>query len=82
MGGLSTVWAILLGAHFILILIYCTLRFVWTYHLALMVKNLPANAGDARDAVLIPGQEDPPGVGNSNPVQYSCLENAMDRGAW
>ena len=55
MGALSTVWAILLGAHFILILIYCTLRFVWTSHLALMVKNLPANAGDARDVVLIPG---------------------------
>ena len=43
-----------------------------------MVKNLPACAGDARDVGLIPGS----GGGNSNPLQYSCLENSMDRGAW
>ena len=47
-----------------------------------MVKNPPANAGDIRDAGLIPGREDPPGGGNGNPFQYSCLENPMDRGAW
>ena len=41
-----------------------------------MVKNLPANAGYARDAGLIPGS----GIGN--PLQYSCLKNSMDRGAW
>ena len=40
----------------------------------LVVKNLPANAGDIRDAGLIPGREDPPGGGNGNPFQYSCLE--------
>ena len=46
-----------------------------------MVKNLPANAGNARDMGLIPGFGRPPAVGNGNPLQYSCLENSMDRGA-
>ena len=45
-----------------------------------MVKNLPANAGDARDTVLILGLERSPGEGNGNPLQDSCLENPMDRG--
>ena len=44
-----------------------------------VVKNLPANA---RDASLIPGSGRSPGEGNGNPLQYSCLENSMDRGAW
>ena len=47
-----------------------------------MVKNLPANAGDTGDAGLIPGSRRSPGGGNGNPLQYSCLENPMDRGAW
>ena len=47
-----------------------------------VVKNSPANAGDARDVSLIPGSGRPPGVGNGNLLQYSCLENSMDRGAW
>ena len=47
-----------------------------------MVKNLSANAGDAKDASSIPGLETSPGGGRSNPCQYSCLENSMDRGAW
>ena len=51
-----------------------------------VVKNLPANAGDTRDsgsmAGLIPGLGRYPGRGNGNPLQYSCLENSMDRGAW
>ena len=47
-----------------------------------MVKNPPANAGDARDTGLIPGSKRSPGEGNGNPFQYSCLENLMDRGAW
>ena len=49
---------------------------------ALVVKNLPASAGDARDVGLIPELGRSPGVGNGNPLQYSCLENFMDRGAW
>ena len=45
-------------------------------------KNLPANAGDARDAGLIPGSRRSSGRGNGSPLPYSCLENLMDRGAW
>ena len=47
----------------------------------LVIKNPPANAGDTRDAGSIPGSRRSPGVGNSNPLQCSCLENSMDRGA-
>ena len=47
-----------------------------------MVKNPPANAGDARDTGLIPVSGRSPGGGHSNPLQCSCLENPMDRGAW
>jgi len=47
-----------------------------------MVKNLPANTGDIRDAGLIPGSGRSPGGGHGNTLQYSCLENPMDRGAW
>ena len=47
-----------------------------------MVKNLPANAGDIRDWGLIPWLERSSGVGNGNLLQYSCLENYMDRGVW
>jgi len=47
-----------------------------------MVKNLPAKAGNARDTGLIPGLGMSPGVGNDIPLQYSCLENSMHRGAW
>ena len=50
--------------------------------MALEVKNLSANAGDLRDADLIPELGRSPGGGNGNPLQYSCLENPMDRGAW
>ena len=46
------------------------------------VKNPPANAGDTRDAGLIPGLGRSPGEGNGNPLQYSCLNNSMDRGVW
>ena len=48
----------------------------------LVVKNLPANAGDIRDMSSIPGLGRSPGEGHGNPLQYSCLENPMDRGAW
>ena len=47
-----------------------------------MVKNLPANVGDVRDLGLIPGSERSSGEGNGNPLQYSCLENPMERVAW
>ena len=51
----------------------------WTSQVALVVKNPLANAGDAGS---IPGLGRSPGGGPSNPIQYSCLENPMDRGAW
>ena len=47
-----------------------------------VVKNPPANARDIRDGDLIPGLGSSPGRGHGNPLQYSCLENPMDRGAW
>ena len=47
-----------------------------------MVKDPPASAGDARDLGLIPGSGRAPGGGHGNPLQYSCLENSMGRGAW
>ena len=46
------------------------------------MKNPPANEGEAGDPGLIPESERSPGAGNGNPLQYSCLENPMDRGAW
>ena len=54
----------------------------WASQVALVVKNLPVNAGDKRDAGSIPGLGKSPGGGNGNPLQYSCPENSMDRGAW
>ena len=48
----------------------------------LIVKNLPANAGDTGDTGSIPGLGRSPGEGHGNPLQYSYLENPMDRGAW
>ena len=47
-----------------------------------VVKNLPASAGHARDVGSIPGPGRSPGIGNDNPLQYSYLENPMDRGTW
>ena len=47
-----------------------------------MVKNPPANAGDTGDSGSVTGLGRSPGVGNGNPLQYSCLENSMDIGAW
>ena len=47
-----------------------------------MVKNPPANTGDARDVGLIPGLGRSSGAGNDSPLQYSCLENSIYRGAW
>ena len=54
----------------------------WASQVALLVKNLPANAGYARDVGSIPGSGRFPGGGNGNPLQYSCLENSLYRGAW
>ena len=54
----------------------------WTSQVSLVVKNLPAKAGDLRDADSIPGSRRSSGVENGNALQYSCLENPMDRRTW
>ena len=55
---------------------------IWASQVVLIVKNPPANAGDTRDAGSIPKLGQFPGVGKGNPLQYSCLEKSIDRGAW
>ena len=52
------------------------------FPVALVIKNLPANAGDVRDVGSIPGLGRSPAGGHGNPLQYSCLKNPMDRRAW
>jgi len=52
------------------------------FQVVLVVKNLPTNARDVRDTGLIPGLGRSPGGGHGNPLQYSCLENPMDKGTW
>ena len=54
----------------------------WASQVVLVVKNLPANAGDKRDPGSIPGRGKSPGGGHGNPLQYACLEHPMDRGTW
>ena len=56
--------------------------FFWASYMSQEVKNLPANAGDIRDVDSIPGLGRSPGGGYGNPLQYSCLENPMDRRPW
>ena len=52
------------------------------YQGVLVVKNLRANSGDIKDMGSIPESRRSPAIGNGNPLQYSCLDNPMDRGAW
>ena len=54
----------------------------WSSHVALVVKNLPAKAGDERGTDSVPELGRSPGGGHGNPLQYTSLENPMDRGAW
>ena len=63
-------------------LIYSFSFQVYSTHSGSAVKNLPVKAGDAGDVGSLSGLEISPGVRNGNPLQYSCLENPMDRGAW
>ena len=60
----------------------CLYAYVAGFPNGTMVKNPPANAGNASDTGLILGSGRSLGVGNSNPLQYSCLGNSMDRRAW
>ena len=59
-----------------------TYYYIWGFLGNSMIKNLPANAGDIRDAGSIPWWGRSLGGGHGNPLQYSCLENPMGRGAW
>ena len=63
-------------------MISAPLSSLWASQVVLVVKNLPANAGEVRDTGLIPRLGRSLGGGHGNPLQYSCLENPMDRGAW
>ena len=58
------------------------LNLLRAFQVALVTKNLPANAGGARDMGSIPGSGRSPGEGTGNPLHYSCLENPMEGGAW
>ena len=79
---LDRLWALITGS----ILEESELSFgknvIWTSQVVLVAKNLPANAGDMSDIGSIPGWGRSPGGGHGNPLQFSCLENLMDRGAW
>ena len=55
---------------------------IWASQVVLVVKYPPANVGDVRDVSSIPGLGRSPGAGQGNPLQYSCLENLVKRGAW
>ena len=61
---------------------YAHMNFCEASQVAPAVRNLPAHAGDLRDVGSIPGLGRPPGGGRGSPLQYSCLESPMDRGAW
>ena len=61
---------------------YHVLGIQWASQVALVVKNQPATPGDARDKGSVPGLGRFPGGGHGNPLQYSCLENPTDKGAW
>ena len=67
-------------ATYVLLISYCIK--VWCFPGGSVVKSLPANAGDVGDSGLIPRLGRSPGARHDHPLQYSCLENPMDRGAW
>ena len=75
-------------SSFILLSFPCFLKFSWSClkyrasQVTLVVENLPASAGDVRDTSSTPESGRSPAGGHGNPLQYSCLENSTDRGAW
>ena len=69
-------------SHFLVLLIFPFSSIPRASQVMLVIKNLPANAGDRRDMGSIPGLGRSPGGGYGNPLQNSCLENPKDRGAW
>ena len=81
---LQQCWILKVGYRngFIFQFIFQIIIHLWASQVALMVKDPPANEGDIRALSSIPGSERSPKGGHGNPLQYSCLENPMDRGAW
>ena len=69
-------------ANGVIIFLIVSIKNIKASEVVLVVESMPANAGDIRDMVLIPGSERSPGGGCGNPLQYSCLLNSMDRGSW
>ena len=68
---------------YIIYILYIGLYFIYrAFQVVLVVKNPPANPGDTRDTGSVPRLGRSSGEGNGNPLQYSCLENPVDRGAW
>ena len=63
-------------------MIISSLRYIKGFPDGAVVRYLSTNAGDMKDSGSIPGSRRSPGEGNGNPLQYSCLENSLDRGAW
>ena len=73
----------LFGAKLVMWKLNCVfMLIIRSSQVALAVKNLPASAGDVGDLGSIPGSGRSPAGGHGNPLQYSCLENPMDRGGW
>ena len=68
-------------ANGVIIFLIVSIKNIKASEVVLVVKSMPANAGDIRDMGSVPGSGRFPGGGHGNPLQYSCLENPMDRGA-
>ena len=77
-----SLWILIISSQSIILHLFLGRAYFGACQVALAVKNLPANVGDIRDIVLIPGFRRSPGGGRGNPLQYSCLKNPMDRGSW
>ena len=77
----NPVYIVYIYVHVYMCTYMCIYIHTWVFPRGSVVKNPPANAGAERDAGLIPGSGKVPAGGNSNPLQYSCLGNPMDRGA-
>ena len=80
--GYKVKWGLFLCLRVVAVSFAKTYDWLRASQVALVVKTPPADAGDPGDAGLIPGLERSPGGGHGNSLQYSCLENPMDRGAW
>ena len=69
-------------ANGVIIFLIVSIKNIKASEVVLVVESMPANAGDIRDMGSVPGSGRFPGGGHGNPLQYSCLENSMDRRAW